>query len=179
MPGLMRFLSQKFWKCSMILVIPTCCAIFASQYGLSFSVVQGTSMQPTLHHGDRLLVNKFKFLLFSPRLGEVITFRDPHQQNRYLVKRVVGEAGDVLTIRDGVLYRNGVTVNEKYIDTPIEDGIFGPVTVKPNTVFVMGDNRHRYASRDSRYSSVGLVPVRLIDGKVEMILWRSSLMAYL
>jgi signal peptidase I len=96
-----------------------------------------------------------------------------------LVKRVIGVAGDTIEIRDGVLYRNDVKVNEAYTNCPIEDGNYGPVRVKAGTVFVMGDNRHRYASRDSRYSSVGLVPYRLIDGKVELILWRPSLAASL
>jgi signal peptidase I len=136
-------------------------------------------MQPTLHNGDRLLINKFKFLLETPKRGEVITFQDPSEEGRYLVKRVVGIPGDRIEIKDGVLYRNGKIVKEKYIDTQIEDGNYGPAIVQPGTVFVMGDNRHRNASRDSRYESVGLVPFALIDGKVELILWRPSLAASL
>ena len=75
-------------------------------------------------------------------MGDVITFEDPAQDGHYLVKRVVGVAGDRIEIRSGVLFRNGKAVSEPYIDTKIEDGDFGPVTVKPGTVFVLGDNRH-------------------------------------
>ena len=84
-----------------------------------------------------------------------------------------------MEVRDGTLYVNGKKVTEQYIDTSIEDGNFGPVKVKPGTVFVMGDNRHKYASRDSRYESVGLVPFDLLEGKVEFIIWRPSLMTHL
>lgn len=159
--------------CASLLIIGV------NHYGVSLSIVNGTSMQPTLHHGDRLLINKFRFLLDQPVVGEVITFKDPSNSNRYLVKRVVGIAGDRIEIKNGVLFRNNQRVDETYIDSPIEDGNFGPIVVKSGTVFVLGDNRHRYASRDSRYDSVGLIPMNLVHGKVELILWRPSLAASL
>jgi signal peptidase I len=172
-----RFKFKRLTMWSMMFVLATLFALTLNQYGVALSEVNGTSMQPTLHNGDRLLINKFKFLVQTPRIGEVITFKDPSNEGRYLVKRVVGIPGDRIEIKGGVLYRNGINVNEAYIDTQIEDGNYGPVIVRPGTVFVMGDNRHRYASRDSRYNSVGPVPFKLINGKVELILWRPSLEA--
>ncbi|WP_188648827.1 signal peptidase I [Marinithermofilum abyssi] len=154
-------------------------ALVVNQFGIALSVVNGTSMKPTLQNGDRLLINKFSFLFSHPQRGDVITFEDPSQKGRYLVKRVIGVVGDKIEIRKGRLYRNGQVVKERYINSSIEDGDYGPVVVKPGTVFVMGDNRHRFASRDSRYESVGMVPYRLIDGKVELIVWRPSLAAFL
>lgn len=162
-----------------ILLFSAVLSLGVNQYGVALSVVKGTSMRPTLYNGDRLLINKFTFLLSTPHRGEVITFRDPSNEKRFLVKRVVGIPGDKIEIIDGVLYLNGRRTQERYTDTQIEDGDFGPAIVRPGTVFVMGDNRHRFASRDSRYENVGLVPVALIDGKVEAILWRPSLAAYL
>lgn len=170
---------QRLNKWGLILIFATLFAFTFNQYGVALSVVNGTSMQPTLQNGDRLLINKFKLLLEPPSVGDVVTFQDPSDEKRYLVKRVVGVPGDKIEIKNGILYRNGVRVKEPYIDSPIEDGNFGPVIVKPGTVFVMGDNRHRFASRDSRYESVGLVPFSKIDGKVELILWRPSLAASL
>jgi signal peptidase I len=148
-------------------------------YGFVLSKVNGTSMRPTLHDGDRLLVNKIRFLLNKPKIGDVITFKDPSQENRFLVKRVIGVPGDIIEIKDGFVYRNGKMMKESYIETKVEDGDFGPIRVEEDTVFVMGDNRHRWASRDSRSQSVGLVPYDFIDGKVEFILWRPSLSANL
>ncbi|WP_051272085.1 signal peptidase I [Shimazuella kribbensis] len=154
-------------------------AILVNQYVVSLSIVSGTSMRPTLHNGDRLLVNKWELLFGNPHKGDVITFEDPEEKGRYLVKRVVGVPGDIIAVKSGQLYRNGHLAKEPYIDVSIEDGDVEPTKVLPGTVFVMGDNRHRYASRDSRYQSVGLVPYGLISGKVEIILWRPSLSAFL
>jgi signal peptidase I len=154
-------------------------AVAVNQYGVSLSVVSGTSMQPTLENGDRLLVSKWQLLFAQPHLGDVITFEDPEEKGRYLVKRVVGVPGDTIEIRNGMLYRNGNLIREPYINISIQDGNFGPEQVMPGKVFVMGDNRHRYASRDSRYQSVGLVPYGLINGKVEFIIWRPSLSTFL
>lgn len=162
----------KLSSLGILIVLAVCLAELMLQFGVACSIVNGNSMFPTLHDGDRLLVNKFQFLWQAPSTGDVITFQDPMQPNHYLVKRVVGVPGDVIEIRSGVVKRNGKKLKENYIDTQIQDGNYGPVHVKEKTVFVMGDNRHRYASRDSRYQSIGLVPFRLIDGKVEWILWR-------
>ncbi|PTM56447.1 signal peptidase I [Desmospora activa] len=154
-------------------------ALVVNQFGLALSVVNGTSMEPTLEDGDRLLINKFHFMVNEPQRGDVVTFKDPTRNGRYLVKRVVGVPGDRIEIRDHTLIRNGKKEHEPYINTEIEDGDYGPIVVKEGHVFVMGDNRQQYASRDSRYKSVGQVPNRLIEGKVEFILWRPSLAAFL
>ncbi|SDW79538.1 signal peptidase I [Marininema mesophilum] len=150
-------------------------ALVINQFGVALSVVNGTSMKPTLENGDRLLINKFHFMFNQPERGNVVTFRDPSNDDRYLVKRVVGIPGDKIKIKNGSLYRNDKLVEEPYINTEIEDGNYGPVVVKKDSIFVMGDNRHRYASRDSRYDSVGQVPDSLLEGKVEWIVWRPSL----
>ncbi|BCU82946.1 signal peptidase I [Polycladomyces abyssicola] len=175
----MEWRSTRWFRWIRMMVMGVLVALAVNQFGVALSVVNGTSMQPTLENGDRLLVNKFSFLFEKPKVGDVITFEDPSQNGRYLVKRVIGIPGDRIEIKNGAVYRNGKRVNEPYAKCPVEDGNFGPMTVKPETVFVMGDNRQRFASRDSRYESVGLVPYHLIDGKVELILYRPSLEAFL
>lgn len=166
-------------KISSLLIVSVILTEVLIQFGATCSIVNGTSMLPTLHDGDRLLVNKFHYLLYPPSQGDVITFEDPIKKGHYLVKRVIGVSGDVIEIKNGIVRCNGINLKEHYIDTKIEDGDYGPIRVKPGTVFVMGDNRHRYASRDSRYPSIGLVPFRFIEGKVEFILWRPSFMIHL
>ncbi|WP_168188717.1 signal peptidase I [Thermoflavimicrobium daqui] len=166
-------------KWTLVFMHVTLFICLVQEYGVAFSIVNGTSMLPTIHDGDRLFVNKLRVLIDCPKIGDVITFKDPSQMDRFLVKRVIGVSGDTIQIKHGVVYRNGKMVSEPYIDTHIEDGDFGPITVMPNTVFVLGDNRHRFASRDSRYQSIGLVPIKLIHGKVEFILWRPSFSAFL
>jgi signal peptidase I len=81
----------------------------------------------------------------------------------YFVKRIIGMAGDTVEVKNGVLYLNAVKTREFYINTPaaIEDS--GPTVVKPGTVFVMGDNRLRGSSLDSRV--FGLVHLEDIAGR--------------
>ncbi|MCS1352750.1 signal peptidase I [Mechercharimyces sp. CAU 1602] len=154
-------------------------ALLVNQFGFVLSVVNGYSMEPTLEDGDRLLVNKLAMVVDSPELGDVITFEDPGKENRYLVKRVVGLPGDRIEGKNGRVYRNNKPLRERYVESTLEDGDFGPIVVQAGTLFVLGDNRTQNASRDSRYESVGLVPMDKVDGKVMLILWRPSLAASL
>ncbi|NTZ20325.1 hypothetical protein EXW96_23185 [Paenibacillus sp. JMULE4] len=60
-------------------------------------------------------------------------------------------------------------LHESYTDSLIEDGRFEPYIIMEGHLFVMGDNRHRYASNDSR--SFGAVPLSEVEGRAEMIVW--------
>jgi signal peptidase I len=90
----------------------------------------------------------------------------------YFVKRLIGMAGDTVEVKNGVLYLNAVKTREFYINTPaaIEDS--GPTVVKPGTVFVMGDNRLRGSSLDSRV--FGLVHLEDIAGRAVLRLGHES-----
>ena len=107
-----------------------------------------------------------------PERGEVVTFWSD-EMGKLLVKRVIGLPGDVITVRDKRLYRNGMPVEESYIRyeqpniiEPIRDN-FGPVTVPPDKYFVMGDNRDN--SLDSRFW--GFVDRGAIQAKAWRIYW--------
>ncbi|GIP34738.1 signal peptidase I [Paenibacillus sp. J2TS4] len=146
--------------------------VIVNQFIFSQSMVDGYSMEPTLENGERLLVNRILYRFQAPQIGDVVIFKDPDPQNgrtEYLVKRVVAVAGDQVEIRAGELYVNGQPVEEKYTKTAIEDGDFGPYTVEDNHVFVLGDNRKRNASRDSRI--FGEIAKSSIVGRAEWIIW--------
>ncbi len=90
----------------------------------------------------------------------------------YFVKRIIGMPGDMVELRAGVVFVNGQKTHEMYINTPaaIEDS---PATfVKPGTLFVMGDNRHRGSSLDSRV--FGLVHLKDVAGRAVLRLNHSS-----
>ena len=138
----------------------------------SLSTVEGQSMQPTLYEKEWLFVDKVSYLAGSPKIGDVIILKDPadaEARKEYLVKRIVAGPGDRIEIRQGELYRNGELVVESYTDVLVEDPDYGPVTVQAGHYFVMGDNRHASASRDSR--SFQAVPRDAILGRAELILW--------
>ncbi|OXM84950.1 signal peptidase I [Paenibacillus rigui] len=167
---------KEIWEWMKSLVVALCIVMLVHQYIFHLSMVKGGSMQPTLEEGEWLFINKAFRYVSSPERGDVIVVRDPEEgegdeesPHPYLVKRVVAVAGDEVHIRQGKLYINGEAAQESYTDSPIEDGRIEPYQVKPGEVFVMGDNRHRYASLDSR--SFGAVPLAKLEGRAEWILW--------
>lgn len=148
------------------------------QFIFNLSTVRGHSMQPSLWEDEWLFVNKFGYIAGHPHSGDVVILKDPSQQlgkREYLVKRVIGEPGDKVEIHDDTLYLNGAVVEEPYTDVGIEDGDYGPLVVPPKHYFVMGDNRHRMESKDSRI--FGAVPENMIKGKAQFILWPIRRMA--
>jgi signal peptidase I len=149
----------------------------------AFKIPSG-SMLDTLLIGDHLLVNKFLYgtrIPFTDKVvlpvqepadGDVIVFEFPEDTSKDFIKRIVGVPGDVLEMKDKVLYRNGQKLDEPYIkhtDPNIQArrDNFGPVTVPPGKYFAMGDNRDE--SYDSRFW--GFVDKDKIRGKAWVIYW--------
>lgn len=112
------------------------------------------SMLPTLQLQDRILVEKLRPRLQRPLPnGTIVVFHAPpvlveagYDPKAALIKRVVGQPGDEVEIRDGELRRNGAPVPEPWRQQPIEYR-FGPLTVAAGELLVLGDNRN--ASLDS------------------------------
>ena len=126
--------------------------------------VAGISMSPTLVKGDVVLINKRDRTL---ERGDLITLRSPENGERML-KRVVGVGGDVVDIRDAILFVNDVEAKEPFVDHKSIDALYyGPVVVSAGAVLVMGDNRED--SIDSR--AYGEVPLEKVTGTVLGRLW--------
>lgn len=141
----------------------------------NISMVKGHSMQPTLYEGERLFINKITLAFTDPKRGDIVVLHDPSsgpERKEYLVKRVVGIPGDIVEVREHKLYVNGKPVVESYVDAAIEDADFTPVPVGRGFYFVMGDNRHAGASKDSRF--IGAIPLEIIVGKAAFIWWPLS-----
>lgn len=144
-------------------------------------IVDGPSMQPNFHTGERVIVNEILYDIRSPQRGEVIVFHVP-SEGRDFIKRVIAVAGDTVKVEGDVVTVNGEPVDETYIqdaidarhainalynnkDFPNED--FTDGTVPKGHVFVMGDNRSD--STDSRM--IGYVPLGDIVGRADLIFW--------
>jgi signal peptidase I len=165
--------TAELWDWGKSLLIALVVVVVMNQFIVTQCRVVGHSMQPTLFEGERLLINRLIYKFRAAHRGEVITFRDPDttqpQPTKNLVKRIIAIANDQVEVRRGLLYVNGALLQEKYTDTAIEDGDWGPFQVSPGHVFVVGDNRHKNASRDSRM--FGMVSTKLLIGRVEIVLW--------
>jgi len=133
--------------------------------------VDGTSMVPTLSDGDMLVLNRAAVVFGELRAGDIVAF--PYQGNpsEHFIKRVIGVAGDVVDLVDGVFLVNGVPLDDDFsYETVWAAGNAAfPVTVEEGRLFVLGDNRN--GSKDSRYNSVGTVCIDDVIGRVLVRIW--------
>lgn len=140
-------------------------------------VVQGSSMEPTLHDSERVLVDKMTYRFRDPQRGEIVVFKYPLDPSHRFIKRIIGVPGDRVYIQGGLVYVNGVPLTETYIKAK-PDRDWGPeVTVPSDRYFVLGDNRNN--SEDSRYPDVGFVPRSYLVGRALFIFWPLNRMAWL
>ena len=164
--------ARELWDWVKSIATAVVIVILLNTFVFNLSTVKGQSMEPTLKEKEWLYVNKFVYWIGDPKRGDVVILKDPDStdpERQYLVKRVVGVPGDKVEVRGGKLYVNGVEADEPYTDIRIEDGNWGPLVVEEGRYFVMGDNRHRGASKDSRM--FGTVDREAIQGRADFILW--------
>ena len=157
--------------------------------------VDGRSMAPNLMDDERVLVNRAVYMhlnldrligwipglggvteesyyLFnSPQPGEIVVLNPPKYSTEPYIKRTIATAGDVVNIRDGSVFVNGIELTESYIDGAITD-CYSPeycrgYVVPDGTIYVLGDNRPD--SFDSR--GFGAVPLDNVIGKAWFSNW--------
>jgi signal peptidase I len=150
-------------------------------------VVDGQSMFPTFEDGDLLVVNRLAYLdldltwvpgideawrpFGTPQAGDVVVFHLTTQRD--LLKRVIAVEGQTVSVTGGVVYVDGVALDEPYIaEPPVQES--PPITVAPGRVFVMGDNRNN--SDDSR--RFGPVEIDRIVGRTDIRYWPWGHMAF-
>ncbi len=155
----------KEWSRSILLAVVI--AVIIRLFFLEVFLVEGSSMEPTLDHQERLIVNKVVYLVREPEVGEIVVFN--YSPKRDFIKRIIAEEGDTVEIEDDSLYVNDTPVEEPYLDKGITISDFGPVTIPEGYFFVLGDNRSN--SMDSRDPSVGPVSQEDIKGRAELVFW--------
>jgi len=140
-------------------------SLFVRQFIFTTAVVSGPSMLPTLHDGDRVIINRISLRLGRPGRGDIVAFPYPIDPNDKYIKRIIGVPGDYMDVFDNLLYING----ELWVDDFSPEGAFAagdmrfPFTIGEGEYFLMGDNRGN--SKDSRFASVGLIREENIIGK--------------
>jgi signal peptidase I len=127
--------------------------------------VDGLSMNPTLQHGEYVLVSRLAYKTGVPERGDIIVFSFPMDQKQDLIKRVIGLPGETIEIRSGEVLVNGAKLDEPYIaQSPVYNGVWA---VGEGQLFVLGDNRND--SKDSH--QWGLLPIENVIGKALLIYW--------
>ncbi|MBQ7669309.1 MAG: signal peptidase I [Clostridia bacterium] len=177
----MKFAGFLYDLCEMMGAI-TVIVILCFSFVLRLNIVDGPSMENTLHTGEYLVVSD---LFYTPTRGDIIVFQSPVAAERYrkpLVKRVIATEGQTvgIDVKTGDVTVDGEPINETYRNLTtdpiyyfgshmtVKDGV-ASVTVTPGHVFVMGDNRNN--SADSRLQGIGLIDERCIVGKVYARVW--------
>jgi len=127
--------------------------------------VDGSSMEPTLHNGEFVVVNKLAYKFGNPQIGDVIVFHYPRDPNQEYIKRVIGLPGDYVEILNGQVIVNDQVLTEPYIAMPPRYKAEWNVPV--DSLFVLGDNRNN--SSDSH--NWGPVPLENVIGKALLIYW--------
>lgn len=161
-------------------------AVFIRTFVVQAFKIPSGSMIPTLLIGDHILVSKFIYGIKNPFTGkvvvpvadparnDVIVFKYPLNRSQDFIKRVIGLPGDSVQIIDKKVFINGKPLaddkgefndNSVLSDGPRDN--FGPVTVPPHSLFVMGDNRDN--SHDSRFWR--FVDYSEIKGKAFVMYW--------
>ena len=188
----------------ILVIVALAVSLIIKTFLVQFFYIPSGSMENTLQINDRVAVNKLPFLSKSIDRGDVVVFRDPanwlpeqYSQNQnkvvskikdglvlvgvlpnpakqYLVKRVIGVAGDNVVGKDGVVTINGKATTEPYIFAGNKASeIDFNITVPAGKVWVMGD--HRGSSADSRYHqddvNNGFVPLSKVTGQVFAVIW--------
>ena len=168
---------QKAWNSQrenlQIVIIALGLAILIRAFIAEPRFIPSDSMLPTLHIGDRVVVEKISYYLEPPKTGDIVVFSPPEQlqeqgftEDQAFIKRVIGLPGQTVTVKKGLVYLNDKALVEKYIAEPPQYQ-WGPYRVPENQYFVMGDNRNN--SNDS--SRWGFLPKQSIIGRAIVRFW--------
>ncbi|MFW6126170.1 MAG: signal peptidase I [Chloroflexota bacterium] len=152
-----------------ITLVLALCIFFAVQFTVQSCQVDGSSMEPSFHDGQRVLVVKAAYWFGEPQRGDVVIFPSNSNPNENLIKRVIGLPGETIEIEDNHVYIDGDPLQEPYI-ADLPDSTYHSTEIPQGQYFVMGDNRNH--SNDSR--SWGPVPGGQIAGKAWLIYWPFS-----
>ena len=138
------------------------------------AVVSGPSMEPTLLHGERLVLLKLQYVFGDPKANDIVAFPYKENPSQNFVKRVIGLPGDVIDINDRFLTINGVPFEDDFTNGPLISvgDVKFPLTVPDGSYFVLGDNRD--SSNDSRFTGVGTIPKKEMMGRVALRFWPLS-----
>ncbi|MBK7779980.1 MAG: signal peptidase I [Ardenticatenia bacterium] len=146
----------------------------ALQYSLQNTVVEGDSMEPNFVDRQWLLVSKLAYRNHPPERGDVIVFHAPDQPGQDFIKRVVGLPGETVRLQQGRVSIDGRLLPEPW-SPRFDSEDFGPYTVPPDSVFVLGDNR-RVSNDSRRWEGIGAALAnRQIVGEAWLTVWPPEL----
>jgi len=141
-------------------------ALIAFALMLRTPQVSGFSMEPHIDSGEYVVINTIAYRFSLPQRGQIVAFRHERTAPEIFLKRIIGIPGDSIRIDRGVVVRNGVRLDERYVHYA-DTRSAREVIVPPGEYYVLGDNRAN--SEDSR--TWGFVSLHDIIGRAMFGLW--------
>ncbi|HHV30057.1 signal peptidase I [Acetivibrio mesophilus] len=153
------------------IIIAVLIGLFIVTFVAQITIVNGSSMETTLHDGDRLIIEKISPRFGWLKRGDIVTINDYpglDSDRKPLIKRVIGLEGDKVEIRDGKVYVNGEVLEEDYINVDAQGTLqvnvkYSELSVPDGHIYVLGDNRLPGQSKDSR--TFGTIDIKNVGGK--------------
>ena len=145
--------------------------VFMRNFVFRVADVNGHSMEPTLSHGDFVILSRVGYWFGDPQAGDIIAFPFREDPSEYYIKRIKGVPGDVIDFQNGRFVVNGYESEFEFaqVDVFSRGDILLPLTIDEGEYFVLGDNLN--SSKDSRYQSVGPIRERDMIGRVVIRFW--------
>lgn len=163
LPNFFKSLKEAF----IYLIISLIIVIAIRLYVVQHVRVEGTSMEPTLHDGQHLLLEKLSYKFKEIERFDIVVFQPFYDESdTFYVKRVIGLPGETVQIRDNIIFINDKPLEDIYGADSFTEGKMAESRIQlgDNDYFVLGDNRE--VSKDSREEDVGLLNKESIIGRV-------------
>jgi len=160
---------KAFLRDTLLIIVAAVVISLLIQTTVQKSSVNGYSMEPSFQDEQQLLINKVVYYLHEPERGDVIIFHPPPPYNSEttpFIKRIIALPGDIIEIKNGAVYINGLKLDEPYIKEPPAYN-FQQKKIPENEYFVLGDNRNSASDSHNGWT----VPRQNIIGKAWLSIW--------
>lgn len=142
-----RSFIKELFSWILTIVIAFFAAKLINEYVLYKAIVPTGSMENNIMTGDQIMGLQIAYLFSEPKRGDIVIFPLPDNPSITYVKRIIGLPGETVEVKDGLVYIDGLPLQENYLKEEMI-GAYGPYEVPEGCYFMMGDNRN--VSLDSR-----------------------------
>lgn len=164
---------KDFISIFLYLVIFLALGGLARHFVMQRTLVDGHSMEDSLHDKDQLMIDKLSYRLKEPERFDVVVFPYKYNEDVYYIKRIIGLPGETVLIAGNTIYIDGEPLEESYGKEAMEEDSEGiaseELVLGEDEYFVLGDNRNH--SADSRSRDVGPIQRGEIIGRAIFRLW--------
>lgn len=154
---------KEVFEWGKVILIAVAIALICNFFIIINAYVPTGSMNDTIATKSRMIGFRLSYLFNDPQRGDIVIFKYPDDESRIFTKRIIGLPGETVEIKEGIVYIDGVELEEDYLKEKPNQADYGPYVVPDNSYFCMGDNRNN--SNDARFWTNKYVSKDKILGK--------------